>query len=235
MRVGLCITILTVISFLILPLASSAQSLNFTISCPNSVYAEDEVSFGIDVTAYNTSSTYDVKAYINDDVLASSELYDFTTSKWRSPQNYIIAAFPGHTEFKVKSHFVGETKICVKLRKTSQTSYTEVCNNITVNPAKSPPKEENKSEENNSSQDDDSHNSHNSSGLNRSTSEPAPSPASNSSPASSPEKIVLSPKKSLSVSEDVFTTKNEKTRLAIVYGFTIICVVALIILALRLL
>lgn len=229
MRVGLCITILTAISFLI-PLVSS---LNFTFSSPSE--AETNQEFTITLDADNSSDVYDLKAFVYDDSREYCEIYDISKSSWENPYYYLKAVFPAQKEFKLKAYRVGESKICARLRKTSSSSYTEVCKTIVIKQSKSD--SPNNSPTSSQSSDDEEPEDSEETPPDRNFTQPTSvQESSSSAPSNIPEdKIVLSSKKRPSLNSEAFVTKSEKIRIAAVYGFTIICVAIIIFLAMRIL
>lgn len=230
----LFITILTVTSFFLLLPLCSAVSFNF--SSPSSVEANTE--FSISLTAETSGSdTYDVKAFVNTDSKTSSEIYDPVKSSWQSPYYYVKSIFPSQREFKLKAYFVGETKICVRLRKTNSSASTEVCNPITVKPSTNSPSDGSttSSPENNSKHLTPKNLSSQSSVLPNSSSSIQPAP-SQPNELQDTGRIVLAPKsKIITTNPDIFVTKQEKTRLYIILAFTLLCITIIILLSLRLL
>ena len=115
-----------VISLLLiaLPLVSA---LDFSFSSPEEINAEEE--FTILISA-SLEGNYDVKAFVHAHTKQYSEIFYGET--WKSPFNYISSAFPSQAEFKLKSHYIGETKVCVRLRQTGTSSFEEKCNPIKI-------------------------------------------------------------------------------------------------------
>lgn len=221
---------LMVISFLtllfFLPFVSSFE-FNFTYP---SIVNQNE-SFPVKVFSNITSDTYDVKIYVYDDLKEFSETFDGLN--WKSSRYYLISVYPDTKEFNVRSHFVGDTNICVKLRKAGHSSSDEVCNPIKVSEAESPPPEEHEknTSENNKTQEDslktkpsnnETKNSFSQSNIVKKSS------SQNSYPEN--DKIVLNEKENKPVS---FISREEKIRLSLIYVFSFICIVIIILLSFK--
>lgn len=235
-------TIIFIITILLIPLSTA---LNFTLNSPEKVFKEAEFLVTI-IPQETANGSYDVKIFVHWHTKEFSEI--FYNNQWKSPFNFLKEVFPSQTEFKLKSHYVGETKICAKLRNSERTSdLTEVCNNITVessqenenvsnnnesnnennneNRTNDKPKKENTEKQNKTETNEENNyellNLQNSQSINK-------NPQKN-------EKIILNPKEIANTSENekASSTKQEKIRLGIIYGFTFFCVVVIIFLALR--
>ena len=242
----LSLLILTAISFVILFSSfSSASSLNLTLDSPQGVTAEEEFDVDISVEGYNMSATYDIKIYVNDDTSANSEIYNPTTNNWQSSHNYVIASFPGLTEYKIMSHCTGETKICFQVRQTNKSydSSNSVCNSIVVDEAPEPPPSDNSNDSPNDTEDDNSSNQSDNSSSDSSPYQSSSSfnsrnasttlKSSNSSPQSVNSNPIVLTSKTISQPSSIFMTSQERFYLYIVLGFTIFCVILIILLALK--
>lgn len=122
-RVFLLIMIVTAIS---LPYTIAAD---FSIKFPKEVLQDQE--FEVTISA-KTNDVHDVKIYIHKDVKEFSEIYD--GESWESSRFYIWNAFPNQKIFKVKSHYQGKSQLCVQLRKSGQTSFDKICEEIMIGP-----------------------------------------------------------------------------------------------------
>ncbi len=74
--------------------------------------------------------TYDVKIFVQDDTKEFSEIQQDGT--WKSPYKYLLEAYPASTEFTIRAHKPGETKICARLRETGKKDFEEACNPIVI-------------------------------------------------------------------------------------------------------
>lgn len=253
-KAKLCIQILTAISLLLIfPFVSASPSFNVTLNSPAEVQAENEFIVSVDALNYDSSLTYDVKIYVNESTTSDrnqSEIYDSSKSSWQTSFNYLIGVFPGNNQFKIKSHYIGKTIICFQLRQTgtSYDSKNKVCNAIIVDEP-----EENQSNSGGDNSDNDNNNSDSNlqeqSHLNSTTENLSDTNSSLHStisyyaqslrPSSSTQtlqnidnsKIVLSPKKAAGT--DIFVTSQEKLRLYLIFGFTILCVIIILFLSFR--
>jgi hypothetical protein len=79
------------------------------------------------------SGTYDVKIFIENELNKTiSEILD--SGKWRSPQKYILAAYPDTDIFSIRAiSYSDSASLCVRLRKTNATSFTDKCQPIKLN------------------------------------------------------------------------------------------------------
>ncbi|MCX8158709.1 MAG: hypothetical protein N3D20_00205 [Candidatus Pacearchaeota archaeon] len=108
-----------------------SSSLEFQFISPSSSIVNESFSVSIS-TSSSITNNYDVKIFINDDSKEFSEIY--YDGKWNNPFYYLKEVFPKTKEFKIKSYYVGATNICARLRKTNSSSFSEVCNPITILP-----------------------------------------------------------------------------------------------------
>jgi len=207
------------ILLLLLPLVSS---FDFSFVSPPEVIQEEE--FSISISSESTSDLYDVKVYVNDASREFSEIYD--GEEWKSPYYYLISVYPETKEYRVKSHFIGETNICIKLRKTGSSSATQVCNPIRINPAV--PSEEDNLDSAVESEDMAEEPSYDEIILETTSSEQ--NLEEFSPPKYNTEKIVLNP-----IKEEVsfFMSKEEKIRLSMIYAFSFLCIIIIALLLLK--
>lgn len=203
---------------LLLPLTSA---LEFSLISPKEANLNEEFSVSIEI---DSQETYDVKIYVTDDVKAFSEIYN--GNEWKSTHYYLLSALPEQEEFKLLAHQEGETKICAKLRKQGSTPTEEKCNDIKIIQAektKETPKEETLKEESPNPEKTQTTNQESLVKQNLKIEEPR-----------QPEKIILSsPIESLKEEPQTYRTKQEKTRLGIIYGFSIFTIIIIVLLALR--
>ncbi|MEK6855236.1 MAG: hypothetical protein AABX73_03360 [Nanoarchaeota archaeon] len=238
-----CIISLTAIKiiFLILLQLSLVSSLEFDINYPKQVEQNKEFTVSIS-SAPPPEESYDVKIFVNKHTKEFSEIYD--GEKWRSPFSYLSSAYPNKIEFKILSHFVGESQLCVRLRKTLSPNekISEVCSPIEVSPLYSSQEEQEQSTNKEEKEQKTKENYKETEKKEKIK----PSISGNVSqkvedltinkkiPPESTEKIILKTGKSQVKSEkDVLSTKQEKTRLAIMYSFAVFSVLLIIFLFLK--
>ncbi len=226
---------------------SFSSAIEFQLSSPESVAQNEE--FKVSITA-NESDNYDVKIYVEDPnskPKTISEIYN--GNEWQNSYFYIVNALPANSEFKLKIIKAGEWDICARLRKDSPTK--PVCNNISVapsveqsqneeqqepNPNESPKEEQSSTNENNNNEAQESKKEQNANISTGNAKEKInlsyQSGSSNNSP---PEKIVLNskPKNVIAKQDETFITKTEKLRLSLIFSFISLCVVIIILFAIR--
>ncbi len=126
------------ISSLIIILSSLTSALQFNFTSPDSVTVNDE--FDVSISA-DTPDTYDVKVFIHnssDSKITQSDIVSqikFEDS-WKNPWNYLVGAFPSQTTYPIKVvKNLSEQKteqICVRLRKSGASSFSELCKEIEI-------------------------------------------------------------------------------------------------------
>ncbi len=211
----------TVISFLIF-LSSFVSSAPFTFDSPDKVSQNSE--FATDITA-NSSETYDVKITVTKESKIISEIY---YSGWKNPYYYLRSAYPSQTSFKVRViNSSGEAELCVRLRKSGKSSYSESCKSILIKKQGVEGKTEGKTQEkiiettNNEKIPDKS----------KSLSSPIISQVT----PQKQEKIVLNQLSPSSKSNPVqiFNTKEGNIRTYSLYFFLFLCIIIIILLSLK--
>ncbi|MCU0641973.1 MAG: hypothetical protein MUF61_00105 [archaeon] len=211
-------------------LISLSSALSFTVSCPEE--AELNESFSVSISAA-ASDIYDVKIVIMDNSSQKiiSQIYN---EGWKNPYYYIKSAFPSKTEFEVRATDYSENAvICSRLRKEGATSYTEVCQKISLIAGE---KEADEDEESDAGEDSESESAATERVLNKSPGEDfVPSSNQDSSfqellQEASGEKTLLNPASQITES---YISNDEKVRLGIAYAFAAICIVVVILISLR--
>ena len=224
-----------VINIFLIFFSQISTALEFNFNSPESVVDSEEFLVSIDA---DTSDIYDVKIFVHEPIKEFSEIYD--GSSWKSSHFYLKSIFPEKSDFKIRGYFQGKTLICARLRETETSSFEEFCNEITI-------KESNESE--------DSSGSGKSQEIQEEQLEEIPlkkieetltikkeeSIKNKTTPKPKQriksEKLILnSPIKQPTPQiqdHEVFTTKQEKTRIAIVYSFLAFCIFILILLSLK--
>ena len=109
------ITKLMVISLILILFLTLTSSLEFNLDSPESVTLNEEFTTTINADI-SEDETYDIKIFVHKATKEFSEIYDGTI--WKSPHFYLESKFPEQKDFKIISHFEGETKICARLRKS---------------------------------------------------------------------------------------------------------------------
>jgi len=225
--------ILTAISFS----ASLVFAIEFSFSSPSSIAFN--TSFSTSLSA-ETSDVYDVKIFVEEsNTTTISEIYD--GASWKNPFYYLKEKFPSQKEYliRVVKNSQNPMQICARLRKTNSSSFSEKCNPIALIQGNSDGNNnQNSSSQNSSSANQQSQTNITTSNSTAQSSTPQSSDSgTNLQDNSSKKRIVLNaPKETEQQSKnsgDIFSTKEERTRLWLVYGFSFFCVFVIILLALR--
>ena len=181
---------------------AQASAIEFEFISPQEVNAESE--FQVEITA-ETAEDYDVKIYVHGDTRQYSEIFD--GEKWRSPFNYISSSVPSVSTYRIIPHYIGETEICIKLRKASDNvDVSSACNQISVlgESSQSAISENNGEEEKFESDSEDFNN----------------------------ERIILN-SPNLEKNSYQTVTSDQRLRIWILYSFSFFCLVIIILLALK--
>ncbi len=214
--------------------------INFTFDYPSEVNTGEE--FEVEILA-ETNETLDVKIFVYDDTKEFSEIFDGTN--WKSSRYYLNGVFPSQNIFKVRSHFIGETEICVKLRKNGGSNADSICLPIEVLPQE--PSEDNNtySEQNESDSEfdedeesQDSSEESNDEDEDQSSENIDNSKVENTQSASNLNFTQIKQNKKIILGDnenkpDEFVSEQEKIRTGVVYGFTGLVVLIAVLLALR--
>ncbi len=211
--------------FLIMLAVPLVSSLDFSISYPDKVSLNE--TFSVIISA-QTSDTYDVKIFVQDNTTNTivSEIYN---EAWKNPFYYIKSAFPAKSEFSIRAVAeANEAELCVRMRKTGSSSYSERCGGIEIKES-----EESSSPDDSSTDDEIEINETIKEQEQESSADFIPSTSNivqNEQEISlSQDKIFLTPKNQ----QKEFTTNDEKIRLFAVYSFTAFAIILIILLALR--
>lgn len=227
------------ISFLLISLPNSS-ALDFKLNSPENVNINE--SFSITIEA-QTSDIYDVKIFVeNSDEKIISEIYN---DGWKNPRYYLKSAFPQQSKFEIRILSAENYPICARLRKPEKTNFVEQCNNITViSTTKNEFKNKNSEIEERGDDSDDKNDIETDDNeiedvgdiedeteevINNSYRELAIEELK----IQNEEKIMLNPEKLEKTEESVFITKYEKQKLLVLYGFSVFCIVIIILLALK--
>lgn len=221
--------------FLIIVLSATfVEAIEFSLSAPDSVSAGEEFSVQLNTEA-EVSEDYDVKIFVYKSTKEYSEIYN---NGWKSPFNYLLASFPEENEFKIRAHYIGETELCARLRPSADKNakVSEQCIPITITETEEEIEQEDDEEESQeknlpAKNSPDSEADQNAiSGTKEKISQQI---SVESQPEDSPQKIILANPSKLSDPPATLYSKQEKIRLGITIGFVILCVISIILLALK--
>ena len=212
-------------------ISALVSAFNFTLESPSEVSIDEQFTANI---LFDSSETYDVKITIIDK--SNSQLSQIYNDGWKSPFYYIKEAFPDRKSFEIKAiKYSEDSKICCRLRKPEKTTYSEVCNPIKlIQNAKNTEEvseKEAKTTQKNSTKETISEKVNQTTSAQKSNSNNGSFIPLSNTQVQENNKIILSPNSNKQGT--IFTTKQEKFRLGIVYAFTILCVILIILLALR--
>jgi len=205
---------LTAISLLLL-LLPSVYALSFEFASPDSIKAYD--NFSVSISA-STSENYDVKIFVLNNVTNAiiSEVYN---DGWKNPYYYLKSAFPSQSSFLARAtNTSSKAIICVRLRKTGGSSYTEDCKTIALSDSQTP-----EPVKKSSPPADDTANETAAPVSPEKTEDFIPSTKEVSPPESNQAQAVASGeviRLNTESSKDVFVTSGQKTRLYAAYSFT---------------
>lgn len=210
---------------------SSVSALEINLTSPDSVFLNEK--FEVSITA-DTLETHDVKIYVEDENSKTiSQILN--GNEWKSSYYYIKAAFPETKEFKLKITKQGIWNICLRIRKDGTSN--PVCNEISVisSSAEENEEEPSNSKENNSSEEQTKTEQKIEKIPEQTNTTIQEIPNTPLKETTENKRIVLNskPQNTQTKSQEIFTTKKEKTRLAIIYGFAVFSVVIIILMALR--
>ena len=213
------------VAFFIILLIPISSAVEFSLISPKEINLDEEFSVTID---FQSEEAYDLKIYVHDDVQAYSEIYN--GNEWKSTHYYLLRVLPAQKEFKLISHYAGETKICAKIRKPNSTPSPEKCNNIKVIQSESRQETEGEKEMHEEPENipEETPQEQPKQSL------PPPTQKEEEKPFEQ-ERIILNAP-APPVTEEapkIYRTKQEKMRLGIIYGFSIFTVIIIILLALK--
>ncbi|MGV8142906.1 MAG: hypothetical protein ACP5NS_04735 [Candidatus Pacearchaeota archaeon] len=206
-----------------------SSALNFTIQSPTEISIGEE--FEVKINS-DSQENYDVKifAYSGSKSNYISQIYK--ENQWKSPHFYLMEAYPTTNNFKIKLiNNTDDSEICVRMRLHGATQYEEICQEIETTLEENFVEEESEEDEIN---------------TNVVESIPVESNLVNSSlnkvnlveandlkyTEVKNQKIVLGGKSNVRES-NIEITSAYKTRIGIIYFFVSICVLLVILMALR--
>jgi hypothetical protein len=217
---------------------SPVQAIDFTITSPNNIDLNQE--FTITLSSSETE-IHDVKIFVYKDTVSNIISEIKSGSEWKNPYYYLKEAFPTNKEFTIKViEEPGERELCARLRLTGKSSYDQQCQAITISSQSIP------LDDNNHQPDPDKDNLE------------EPGPIKSAPPTTSPQPVtakLINQPESSNTGQDLqpnndpivlnspiiqadqipqtYTTSEGKKQIYILYGFTILCVIIIILLALR--
>ncbi len=203
---------------------TNVKAIEFTIDAPQEVEIGEEFIVHIDTTE---TGTYDVKAfaYSGSKTNYISQIYRDNT--WKSPHYYLIGVYPSVKDFTLKIIENAENpELCVKLRVTNGTP-SDVCQQISLTENSNSVNEENNKSEKNTNKDkkivNDSKNKTPEKTQIVELKNISETPIKNG-------KIILSSEKN-EIGEEI--TPAYRVRIGIIYAFVGLCVLLVILMALR--
>lgn len=226
------LTVISILSFLLIPAASAVE---FTFDSPESVNLGEQFQVSL---SSNSVGEYDVKVFVHNSSgpkIKQNEIISQIKNgdNWQDSWNYVKSAFPSQTIFNINIiGQPGDRNICVRLRKVNQSLFEELCKPISVDTnyekdVNDGPEIIEKSEKNKIIEEyvedkgtiTPSIISENVINTDYNVKKPD-------------EKIILNKKKT-NQDETLYITKQEKSRLYLVYGFSVFCLIIIILLAMR--
>ncbi len=228
-----------VISVLLVLFASFVCALNMSLSIPESVAINEE--FYVSISSDSTDLNYDVKIFVHnsednkiDRPEYISEIYDDASSIWKDSYYYILNSFPETKEYEIKlKSSPGDRKICLRLRKSpsEDSSFEQACNNIEITEGEESKTDSSPEKKIVKTANEKSQVSENQTSTNKESLEFQPI---SQEKINNNEKIILNSKtENTEQIAQTYSSKQEKIKFGIIYGFIIFCVVVIILLALR--
>ena len=214
MDIRLCFSFLLVLFCL-----NAVSAININFEFPEEVYQNKE--FNVNVLDIDVYGTFDVKIYITNG--SGKIISDIYSEKWQSSNYYIKSAYPSQNSFRlIVTDDNGSGQICVKLRQSGKSSAIgEVCRSIEILKKEeslgSDYNEEDKKVESNLINNDEEIVKNNITNIVDNKIE---------SINYDDKPIVLENKKS-------YYTSYFDNRLLLIYGFAVLCVIIIILLAIK--
>ena len=213
-------------------MATNVSGLEFTFDSPEEAGVDEE--FNVVINADPAGEIYDVKVFVYQETKSNIISEVFFDGEWKNPWFYLQGVFPVTNVYNNKVlENVGETEICVRLRKAGAGGFDEVCKDINVNSGG-----ENNAQINNSNSDSEEEEDE----FNSNENKPASSQDGVGIILTShnvidnvdqeKKKIVLGFVEEEKVEEKIIT-KQEKVRRGVVYSFVGFLVLLIVLLALR--
>lgn len=202
---------------------TEVKALEFTIDAPQEIEINEE--FVVKVNTLETG-TYDVKSFVYSGIKTNYISQIYRDNSWKSPHYYLIGVYPSAKEFTLKIIESAENpELCVKLRITNGTP-SEVCQSISITESSNPVQNNDEPKKNKDEPKKIVNDSKNE----------MPEKTQIVELKNSPEtpikkgKIILSSEKN-EIGEEI--TPSYKVRIGIIYAFVGLCVLLVILMALR--
>ncbi|MFH1425716.1 MAG: hypothetical protein ABIG28_03270 [archaeon] len=213
---------------------ATISALEISLESPAEVEINEEFTVKIDSDSTGIS---DVKIFVHKsedtEIKADEYISEIYKDDWANPWYYIKRAFPDEKEYQIRViESLGERTICARLRESETNSIYTECKPITIVGEETDTNQEEdedqheEAEEKNNEEENPSSDS-----PKETTNQPTPQPLSSNNPTN--EKIILNSNPPTDNPKQTITTKQGKTRIALIYNFTGLCVVIIVLLALR--
>jgi len=237
------------IILILLILMPLSTAIDFTIQAPNQADINQE--FTVIISSAETE-THDIKIFIYKDTVSNIISEIKSEGSWKNPYYYLKEVFPTNKEFTIKViEEPGERELCARLRQTGKSAYSQQCQAITISSQSTPTDNDGNNQDNqqpdpepdndelsqNTDSDDQPSSAPSTTPTAQVTNQPEPSNTaqdlSDINSPSSQEPIFLNPTSTQSTQPQTYTTSEGKKPIYILIGFTILCVIIIILLALR--
>jgi len=213
-----------ILVILILP---NISALDIFLDSPSEANLNQEFTVTIDTP---DSDIYDVKIFVHnsEDTKITSDEYisEIYSNGWKNPWYYLKESFPDKKQYEIKViSNPGNREICARLRKSGASSFDTQCKPITIKDT------QDESIINKDVENKPSSLPSNPLQTSQDQEPPVNNPLPQSAEKTNSEKLTLnSPTEQV---QKTFTTSQEKSRIGLVYAFTIFTVRIIILLALR--
>ena len=210
-----------IIIFFIIPLTTA---ISFEFEGPESISLYG--NFSVTISA-STSEIYDIKIFIQDNStkIIISEIYN---GGWKNPYYYLKSVFPSQKSFISRAiNHTENAAICVRLRKTGSSSYSESCKSIEIT-SQSIAQSENEIPSDSEEESEESEDSEGSEKIIMGSKNADFTPLQEnkkSSPEVPPNEVIRLNSKN---SNEVHITSSEKVRLYASYSFTALVILLVI-------
>jgi hypothetical protein len=206
-----------------------ATALELDFTAPGSVKQNEEFTVSINL---ETQEKYDVKIFVHnseDEKIERDEyLSEIEDDGWKDSWFYLKETFPDKKEYSLRVlRETGDKTLCVRLRKSGADSFDTLCKNISVSYSE-------EDEEVQDSNNDEENEQEISEGQieTKSNIEENISVKTVSQPVAKEEKLFLNTKKTIEEPK-ILVTKQQSIRNGIVYSFLLICIVIIVLMALK--
>jgi hypothetical protein len=210
---------------MIVMVTSFVSALEFTFDSPDEVEIGEE--FDVLISA-NTNEIYDVKIFVWKEEKSNTISEIFKDGEWKSPFHYLQDVFPEETTFRKRVlEDEGTREICVRMRVADTSGFDEVCQPILVLEDSEEDSEDDESEE-----EEEEESSQEEGNEEETSQEENEEQEKEEIQSKTTGKIVLNSREK-DIANKEFVSSEKKVRIGVVYGFLILCVFLIILLALR--